>query len=266
MGNPSHASSFGLDIPGRVQQTTKRRFKLRSRTRLILLLFGSIAVVISWFMPWYVVDYFLSPSAFQTAMQSGHYDALAELDGDPQDIKLYGTNIVQIQYNGSDLVKEGYISLDQKTIDLWLLLVGVALLAVWVDEWKSYRAAGLFVLKRIITWIKVLDLLGQVALFLWFGLQSTSRDLITHAATTMMVNDLGGSRNGLLHMTTGISVGQMALALGIIIISISVLTGDAPEPVPGSRVSRRPSIAGLTAGTCLVIGLVVFFISYALFL
>ena len=266
MGHPFNAADHALDIPGGVQKFTQRRFKLRARTRLILILFGSIAVVTSWFMPWFVVDYFLSPSAFQTAMHSGHYDALAELDGDPKDIKLYGTNIVQIQYNGSELVKEGYIKLDQKTINLWLLLVGVTLLAVWVDEWKSFRAAGLLVLKRIIAWIKVLDLLVQVALFLWFGVQATSRDLINHAATTMMIHDLGGSSSGLLHLTTGISVGQISLALGLLIASIGVLTGEAPEPAPGSRASKWPSLARLTAIACLVIGLIFFFISYSLFL
>lgn len=267
MSNLSNSANHALNIAGRVQKFTQRRFKLRARTRFILIFFGSIAVVTSWFMPWFVVDYFLSPSAFQTAMNSHHYDAVSELSGYDQDIKLYGTNIAQIQYNGSDLVKDGYIKLDQKTIDVWLLLVGVTLLAVWVDEWQNrYRTVGLSTLRKFIIWINVLDLLGQVVLFLWYGVQATSRDLITHAANTMMVRDLGGTSNGLLHMTTGISVGQIVLALGILVTSIGVLTGDAPESIPGSSTSKWASTARFTAGTCLVIALLFFFFTYSLFL
>jgi hypothetical protein len=99
-----------------------------------------------------------------------------------------------------------------------------------------------------------------------FGDQATSRGLINQVATTMMIHDLGGSSSGLLHLNTGISVGQISLALGLLIASIGVLTGDAPEPAPGSRASKWPSIARLTAVACLVIGLIYFFISYGLFL
>lgn len=263
MGHPLSAGNPAVNIPQHVQKYTKRRFKLKTRTRLILVLFGSIAIVTAWFLPWYVVDYFLSPSAFETAMHSGHYDALAELSGDAQDVKLYGTNIVQIQYSGADLAGKGFIQVSRTDLYRWLGLVGLTLLAVKADEVMGYEGV-VGVVKKIIDGAKVLGLIGQVAYFLWYSIQATSRAWVTNTATVLMVRDLGSS-NGLLHMTVGISVGLISLALGLLLSSIGVLTGDKAQD-NSYNPSKWSGIASLTATACLVIGLVYFFINIALFL
>ena len=263
MNHPLSANNHTMHIARQVQKQTKRRFKLKTRTRLILVLFGSIAIVTAWFLPWYVMDYFLSPSAFQTAMHSGHYDALAELSGDQHDIQLYGTNIVQIQYSGAELAQKGFIHVDRTDLLWWLGLVALTLIAVKADELMGYQGV-VGVVKNIIDGVKVLGLIGQVGFFLWYSIQATSRAWVTNTATTLMVHDLG-SNNGLLHMTTGMSVGLISLALGLLLSSIGVMTGDKAQD-NSYNPSKWSGIASLTATACLVIGLVYFFISYAIFL
>src|ERR1700681_4838179 len=103
MGHPLNIGDTSSPIPGQVKKVTKRYFKLKTRTRLLLVFFGSVAIIAGWFLPWYTVNYFLTVDAWRVAADGTHYDNVAQLSGADNLIQKYGENIAQNEYSGEDL-------------------------------------------------------------------------------------------------------------------------------------------------------------------
>lgn len=263
-GHAAIPSSLSID-PSKIQSHTKKFFKLKSRTRAILVLLGSIAMITSWFLPWYDVLYWLSPSAFQAAMQSGHYEAVAQVTGFAAEMHLYGSNVVQVGYSGASLAQTGFIGLSQNVFYWWLALGGLALLTVWTDEWSRNRGITRH-LKTILDCGKVSGLIFQVGTFVWIASSVTSRAVVNKAATDLIVKDIGHT-SGMLYVSTGLSVGLISLFLGLILALLGIMTGNASEQVnpSGLTTSKAWGIARLTANACLTIAIFYLLICLALF-
>lgn len=254
-----------------LQKITSRFFKLRPRTRSILVVLGCMAMATSWFLPWYEVVYWLSPHGFQAAMRTGRYEAVAELDGFSAQTAKYGdNNIAQIGYSGSDLSHAGAathaLGLSSAVFTSFLVLGGLALLVVWTDEWRSSTGVARY-LKRAVDYSAWLGLLAEVFWCVWRAADTTSLTVVDKAATALMVKDLGGGARGaagVVYVDPGLSVGYLSLLLGLVLFAIAVMTGSKSEPpedsgTPALRATR------ITAGTCVVVGLVYLAATFALF-
>lgn len=260
MSHPLDVS--GLSAPplvGKIQKQTKRYFKLKTRTRLLLVFFGSVAIITGWFLPWYNVNYFLTVDAWRAAADGSHYENVAQLSGADDLIRKYGENIAQNEYSGGDLVREGFIKVDQKTFYWWLGLVALTLLVIKLDD---LRIGGIAIyLKWVLNLVKILTLLFQVGWVLWYCVQTTSLAWIDNVARTEMVRFLGTS-NGILFIQPGLSTGLIFLALGLILNALGVFSGDKAEPINVSTTaSTWSNRLRLTAGVCAVIGILFFIIT-----
>lgn len=257
MGHPPNLGDISSPLPEQVKKVTKRYFKLKTRTRLLLVFFGSVAIISGWFLPWYTVSYFLTADALRKAADGIHYDAVAELDGANTLIQKYGENIAQNEYSGEDLAKAGFIQVPQDIFYWWLGLLAVTLLAIKLDDLQVYgKAVGS--LKQVLDWAKILSLLLQIGWVLWYCVQSTQLAWIYNAARTEMIRTLGTSQ-GILYISPGLSTGLIALVLGLILCSLGVFSGNKAEPIstnaPTSTLSTR---FRLTAEVCAVLGIVYF--------
>ena len=187
MGHPLNLSDISSPLPASVKKATKRRFKLKTRTRLLLVFFGSVIIVSGWFLPWYTVEYFLTPGAWRIAADGIHFVNVGELDGADSLKQKYGDNIAQSEYSGEDLAKAGFIQIPQEILYWWLGLVAVTLLAIKLDDLKIYgKAVGY--LKQVLDWAKILSLLAQIGWVLWYCVQSTQLAWIYNAARTEMIH------------------------------------------------------------------------------
>lgn len=257
MGHPLNINGISSPLPGQVKKVTKRYFKLKTRTRLLLVFFGSVAIISGWFLPWYTVDYFLTVNTWRKAVDSTHFVNVGELSGADNLIQKYGENIAQNEYTGEDLAKAGFIQVPQEIFYWWLGLVVVTLLVIKLDDLKVYgKAVGY--LKQVLDLAKILILLLQIGWILWYCVQSTQLAWIYNAARTEMIRTLGTSQ-GILYINPGLSTGLVALILGLILCSLGVFSGDKAEPInalaPTSTLSRR---FRLSAEVCAVIGIVYF--------
>ncbi len=260
MGHPLDVSHLSSPLPGQIQKRTKRYFKLKTRTRLLLVFFGSVAIITGWFLPWYTVNYFLTVNAWRVAADGTHYDNVAQLSGADGLIKKYGENIAQNEYSGGDLVREGFIKVNSDIFYWWLGLVALTLLAIKLDD---LRIGGIVMeyIKKVLDGVKVLALLTQVGGVLWYCVQTTSIAWIDNVARTEIIRFLGTS-NGLLFIQPGLSTGLICLALGLILSSLGVFSGDKAAPISvDTAVSTQSSWLRLTAGVCAVIGILFFIIT-----
>ena len=256
--HPLNIGDISSPLPGKVQKVTKRYFKLKTRTRLLLVFFGSVAIISGWFLPWYTVNYFLTVDAWRTAVNSTHFVNVGQLSGADNLIQKYGQNIAQNEYSGEDLAKAGFIqNVPQEIFYWWLGLVAVTLLAIKLDDLKVYGKA-VESLKKVLDFAKILTLLLQIGWVLWYCVQSTQLAWIYTAARTEMIRTLGTSQ-GILYISPGLSTGLIALILGLILCSLGVFSGDKDQPInantPTSTLSNR---FRLTAEICAVIGIVYF--------
>src|SRR5581483_708907 len=219
----------------------------------------SVIIVSGWFLPWYTVEYFLTPGAWRIAADGIHFVNVGELDGADSLKQKYGDNIAQSEYSGEDLAKAGFIQIPQEILYWWLGLVAVTLLAIKLDDLKIYgKAVGY--LKQVLDWAKILSLLAQIGWVLWYCVQSTQLAWIYNAARTEMIHTLGTSQ-GILYISPGLSTGLIALILGLILCSLGVFAGDKAEPVnPYATASTLSSRSRLTAGACAFIGIVYFLV------
>ena len=256
-GHPLNIGDISSPLPGQVKRVTKRYFKLKTRTRLLLVFFGSVAIIAGWFLPWYTVNYFLTVDAWRTAVASTHFVNVGQLSGADNLIQKYGENIAQNEYSGEDLAKAGFIQVPQDIFYWWLGLVAITLLAIKLDDLKVYgKAVGY--LKQVLDLAKILILLLQIGWVLWFCVQSTQLAWIYNAARTEMIRTLGTSQ-GILYINPGLSTGLIALILGLILCSLGVFSGDKAEPINANApTSTLFSWFRLTAEVCAVIGIVFF--------
>lgn len=95
MGGPPNVSHISSPIPGTVKKVTRRFLKLKVRTRLLLVFFGSVIIVSGWFLPWYTVEYFLTVDAWRTAADGVHFENVGALYGADALKQKYGENIAQ---------------------------------------------------------------------------------------------------------------------------------------------------------------------------
>ncbi len=257
MGGPLNIGDISSPFPGKVQKVTKRYFKLKTRTRLLLVFFGSVAIISAWFLPWYTVNYFLTVDAWRVAADGIHYDNVAQLSGADNLIQKYGQNIAQNEYSGEDLAKAGFIQVPQDIFFWWLGLVAFTLLAIKLDDLRVYgKAVGY--LKKVLDWAKILTLLLEIGWVLWYCVQSTQLAWIYNVARTQMIHTLGSSQ-GILYIDARISTGLIALILGLILCSLGVFSGDKAEPInANASTSTLSSRFRLTAEVCAVIGIVFF--------
>ncbi len=259
MSHPLDVSNISSPIPGQIQKHTKRYFKLKTRTRLLLVFFGSVAIISGWFLPWYTVNYFLTVDAWRVTADGTHYDNVAQLTGANNLIQKYGENIAQNEYSGGDLVKEGFIKVDQDTFYRWLALVALILVAIKLDDLR-FNAIVVVYLKKVLDFVKILLLLTQVGWVLWYCVQTTSLAWIDNVARTEMIRFLGTS-NGILFIQPGLSTGLICLALGLILSALGVFSGDKVAPVNAYTTdSTWSNRFRLTAGACAVIGVLFFII------
>ena len=257
MSHPLNIGNISSSHLGQAQKVTKRYFKLKTRTRLFLVFFGSVAIISGWFLPWYTVNYFLTVDAWRTAVNSTHYVNVGQLSGADNLIQKYGENIAQNEYSGEDLAHAGFIQVPQEILYWWLGLVAVSLLAIKIDDLRVYgKAVGY--LKLVLNLAKVLTLLLQIGWVLWYCVQSTQLTWIYDAARTGMIQTLGTSQ-GILYISPGLSTGLISLILGLILCSLGVFSGDKAEPInangPASTLSNR---VRLSAEVCATIGIIYF--------
>jgi hypothetical protein len=258
MGNPLNLGDISSSIPGQVKKVTKRYFKLKTRTRLLLVFFGSVATISGWFLPWYTVNYFLTVNAMHTVVDGNHFVAVAQLSGADDLIKKYGENIAQNEYSGEDLAKAGFIRVPQEILYWWLGVVAVTLLAIKIDDLRVYGKVVAY-LKRGLDLAKILTLLLQIGWVLWYCVQSTQLGWIYNAARTGIVHALGGTSQGILYISPGLSTGLMALILGLILCSLGVFSGNKDESINANvPTAALPDRFRLTAEVCATIGIVYF--------
>jgi hypothetical protein len=260
MSGPPRVGDISSPLPGKVKKVTKRYFKLKVRTRLLLVFFGSVVIVSGWFLPWYTVEYFLTVDAWRIAADGTHFTNVGALYGEDNLKQKYGENIAQSEYSGEDLAKSGFIQVNQEIFYWWLGLLAVTLLAIKLDDLHVYgKAVGY--LKQVLDWVKILSLLTQIGWVLWYCVQSTSLGWIYNAARTEMVRTLGTSR-GILYISPGLSTGLIALILGLILCSLGVFSGDKAESVNvNATTSTWSSRFNLTAGACAAIGIIYFMVA-----
>jgi len=259
MGGPPNVNDISSPLPGEVKKITRRFLKLKVRTRLLLVFFGSVIIVSGWFLPWYTVEYFLTVDAWRTAVDGVHFENVGALYGEDTLKQKYGENIAQNEYSGEDLAAAGFIRVNQETLYWWLGLVALSLLAIKLDDLRVYgKAVGY--LKQVLDWAKVLSLLTQIGWVLWYCVQSTSLAWVYNAARTEMTHTLGSSR-GILYISPGLSTGLIALILGLTLCALGVLSADKIEPInTNASVSPLSNRLSLGAGACAVLGILYFLI------
>jgi hypothetical protein len=254
-----------------IRKLTGRVFKLRSRTRAVLVLLGCIGLLTAWFLPMYEVIYWLkSPAALHTAIKSGHYEAIGQLDA-PSLVRKYGNdNLLQIGYTGSALAHGGTatrpIGISQKDFFYLVGLGGLALLAVWTDEWIRGRGIARY-LKKVIDFGVWLGVLYEIFKWVWKAGDATSLSVVNKMSTALMMKDLHGHDGGaaaVVHVHPALSVGWISVVIGLFLASVGMLTSSSPEPDSSSALGVSEVTKGVAA-LCVIAGLIYLVLNVALF-
>lgn len=218
----------------RLQKITRKLFRLDPRHRIGFVLFGSLAILASWPLPWYAPIVWLTPAG-EKGLETGDghlFDTIGELSADPAIIAKYGQyNAVQGYFSGHTLTYGGALTQDfGLRPSVWqhlAIAVVFALLAIAVSNWKSTNPV-VRVIRFVLNWAAGVAVLSAVAIAAFRARDRVSFDNIT-AMTRGYIIQEGGKADWILHIEVGLSWGYLSLLLGLLLLAVGVLAGTRTE-------------------------------------
>ena len=222
-----------------VRKYTSRFIRCTPRTRAILVFIGAVAVIGSWFTPWYsCIGFVKSEAAFNVAYRYGYYVTNPADFG--QSLIRQGYTAIEHDFSGRALASGPpqlrAIAFTQHDFELWILLAILALLAMWTYE-RPDSAVVHQTRRHVHKWIesgKVIVLIYILFRCVWKGIDLGTKATVNQhalAALTSEFNAAGLPATAVTDYATTFSVGLILLLVGLICGALGVLSGDKPPKV-----------------------------------
>lgn len=240
--------------------------------RGLLVVLGTGLMLLSWFMPWFDVQFWSnSDKTFSAATATGHF-TVTNVVGATAIVHKYGTVALQREYDGSELAHGSSalpgIGLSPLSYEGLFILAGLGLIT-----WLSGYGKGSESVRRLRKFCDVSQGLSLLAIAVYAAVKAFHvRNLtnVGHAATQQLLQEIGAKTAhsaGIEYTQPTFSSGFLAVVLGILIAGYGIMAGDAPEDWSTSGETGFAShifVRGLTktaTGLLLVIGIVYALIS-----
>lgn len=248
---------------------TARIIRFRQRTRALLVFIGSIAIISSWLLPWYVSMGWLSTTpAIQAALSSG-YQVTNLGSGDVY--AKWGLNPLIREFSGANLAAGPAplrsIAFSRDDFYLWVALAVFSLLALWTAERTGrLRSAARERLYKIFESGKVILLVITIARSVWKGVSLTSEATVSRLAEASLVDTFpaGTTASSVQHFVTNFSVGLITLFLGLVFAALGVFSGDK-KPRGEVVVTEAAARVRVSAGLLAFLALAFIFFSWLIF-
>ena len=232
--------------------------KVGPRMRGLLVMLGSGLMLLSWFMPWFDIQFWVgSTKSFDAATATKHF-TVTYVAGATDIAHKYGDVALERHYDGSELAHGSSalpgIGLSPLSYEGLLILAGLGLVT-WLTA--KYREEGGWV-KALRKFCDVSQGLGLLAIVVYAAVKAFHiRNLtnVGHAATQQMLQEIGAKTTqsaGIEYVLPTFSSGLLAIALGILVAGYGIMAGDAPEDWSTSTetgFASRPVIRALTKFT-----------------
>jgi hypothetical protein len=219
-----------------VRKYTRRVIRFTPRTRAILVFIGAIAVIGSWFTPWYsCIGFVKSGAAFTVAYRYGYYVTNPANFG--QSLLRQGYTAIEHDFSGRALASGPpqlrAIAFTQHDFEFWILLAILALLAMWTYERPDSPVVHR-TRRQLHKWIesgKVIVLVYVLFRCVWKGIDLGTKSSVNAHALAALTSEFQASGvppTAVTDYATTFSVGLILLLIGLICGALGVLSGDKP--------------------------------------
>jgi hypothetical protein len=222
-----------------VRKYTRRVIRFTPRTRAILVFIGAIAVIGSWFTPWYTcIGFVKSEAAFNVAYHYGYYVTNPGNFG--QNFLQQGYTAIEHDFSGSGLASGPSelrsIAFSKSDFELWILLAVLALLAMWTYERPDSQVVHKTrrQIHKVLESGKVIVLVYALFRSVWKGIDLGTKSSVQQHALAALTSEFKAAGLPATVMTgfqTTFSVGLILLLIGLICGALGVLSGDKPPKV-----------------------------------
>jgi hypothetical protein len=241
-----------------LRKFTSRRIRFRPRTRAIFVFVGAIAIIVSWFTPWYACLTWGLPSSGDSV----GYKLTNLSPGDPY--AKYGLSPFFRTFTGQNLSAGPAvlrpIAFSSTDFSTWIALAVLALIAIWTYERPRQGTVTTVARKRIYLFFesaKVILLVYVVARCVWKGFDLADEATVNALAQKAL---FGATAPAAAHFVTNYSFGLTILPFGLIFAALGVLSGDK-EPKIRFDAAGNPVVAKIRVKAWVMAAIAVFFIA-----